>query len=71
MSGTTTFPINSGRALAAALFALSAFATGAAAQTGVAYHTNGFELRPYVGAYIPTGDQRDLLKDAVLEGWQA
>ncbi len=32
---------------------------------------SGFELRPYAGAYIPTGDQRDLLKDAVLVGAQA
>jgi hypothetical protein len=32
---------------------------------------SSFELRPYVGAYIPTGDQRDLLKDAVLVGAQA
>ncbi len=70
MSGTT-FSINSARALAAALFAFSAFATKAAAQDVVAYHSNGFELRPYVGAYIPTGDQRDLLKDAVLVGGQA
>jgi hypothetical protein len=30
-----------------------------------------FELRPLVGAYIPTGEQRDLLKDAVLVGAQA
>jgi hypothetical protein len=30
-----------------------------------------FELRPYVGAYVPTGDHRDLLKDAVLVGAQA
>ena len=29
-----------------------------------------FELRPFVGAYIPTGDQRDFLKDAVLAGAQ-
>ena len=28
------------------------------------------ELRPFVGAYIPTGDQRDFLKDAVLAGAQ-
>lgn len=26
------------------------------------------ELRPFVGAYVPTGDQRDLVKDAVLVG---
>jgi hypothetical protein len=30
-----------------------------------------FEIRPYLGAYVPTGDQRDLLKDAVLVGAQA
>ena len=29
-----------------------------------------FEVRPFVGTYIPTGDQRDLLKDAVLVGGQ-
>jgi hypothetical protein len=28
------------------------------------------EIRPYVGAYIPTGDQRDLFKDAILAGAQ-
>jgi hypothetical protein len=28
-------------------------------------------LRPFVGAYIPTADQRDFLKDAVLVGTQA
>jgi hypothetical protein len=33
--------------------------------------SGAFEVRPYVGAYIPTGDQRDLLKDAVLVGAQA
>ena len=31
----------------------------------------GFEVRPMVGAYVPTGAQRDLLKDAVLVGAQA
>ena len=28
-------------------------------------------IRPFVGAYIPTGDQRDFLNDAVLVGAQA
>ena len=28
-------------------------------------------IRPFVGAYLPTGDQRDFLKDAVLVGAQA
>ena len=31
---------------------------------------SGFELRPFVGGYVPTGDQRDFLKDAVLVGAQ-
>jgi hypothetical protein len=28
-------------------------------------------IRPFVGAYVPTGDQRDFVKDAVLVGAQA
>jgi hypothetical protein len=32
--------------------------------------SGNFEIRPYVGAYIPTGDQRDLFKDAILVGAQ-
>ena len=73
MSRTTRsiLSTNSARALAAAVFAFGVITTKAAAQDVVAYHSNGFEVRPYVGAYIPTGDQRDLLKDAVLVGGQA
>jgi hypothetical protein len=41
------------------------------ASAGKAQGSTAFELRPFVGAYIPTGDQRDLLKDAVLVGGQA
>jgi hypothetical protein len=48
--------------------ALVALALPVSAQAQVAER---FELRPAVGAYIPTGDQRDLLKDAVLVGAQA
>ena len=33
--------------------------------------SGNFEIRPYVGAYLPTGDQRDILKDALLVGAQA
>jgi hypothetical protein len=33
--------------------------------------SGNFEIRPYVGAYLPTGDQRDVLKDAILVGAQA
>ena len=73
LNTTKIVSTNSARALAAAVFALStAFATKAAAQDAVAYHSNsGFEVRPYAGAFIPTGKQRDLLRDAVLVGGQA
>ena len=51
----------------AALLTAAASAQRAGAQpSGVR-----FEVRPFVGAYIPTGDQRDFLKDAVLAGGQA
>ena len=33
--------------------------------------TGRFELRPLVGAYLPTGDHRDLLSDAITIGAQA
>ena len=48
-----------------AALALSAVTAQAQSITG-----GRFEVRPFVGAYIPTGDQRDLLKDAVLAGAQ-
>jgi len=54
-------------ALGVAVAALGAVAPRLEAQAT----STGFELRPFVGAYIPTGDQRDLLKDAVLVGGQA
>lgn len=46
-------------------------ASTAAAQDDSGLRARSFELRPYVGAYIPTGDQRDLLEDAVTLGAQA
>ncbi len=52
-------------ALATASLALSL--TSAHAQVSV---TRG-EIRPFVGTYLPTGDQRDLLRDAFLLGAQA
>jgi hypothetical protein len=61
------------RLVAVAAFSLST-AFGAAnlnAQNMATHNSNGFELRPYAGAYIPTGPQRDLLKDAVIVGGQA
>ena len=51
----------------AVLLTSAAGATRAQAQDAA----SGFEFRPYVGAYVPTGDQRDFLKDAVLVGAQA
>lgn len=59
--------VRRGAAGAAALFALGAIpSVGRAQSLG-----SQFELRPFVGAFIPTGDQRDFLKDAVLVGGQA
>jgi len=57
--------------VAAAVFALSTAFVPSTSQAQDVRSSNGFELRPYVGAYIPTGDQRDILKDAVLVGGQA
>ena len=52
----------------------AAFALAGAIVSGSAAHAQSvvqhFEVRPFVGAYIPTGDQRDFLKDAVLVGAQ-
>jgi hypothetical protein len=71
----TTVSTRRARLAALALIALSgAFAPAAArAQNDVtsAPKLLGLEIRPYAGAYIPTGDQRDLLEDAVLVGGQA
>ena len=54
-------------ALSAALLTLAAVSSPLAAQIP----GGQFEVRPFVGAFIPTGDQRDFLKDAVLVGGQA
>jgi hypothetical protein len=53
----------------AALTALAAFAPRAGAQRAPV--AQPFEVRPLVGAFVPTGAQRDILKDAVLVGAQA
>lgn len=57
--------------VAAAVFTLSTIFSASTAAAQDVVGTRGFEFRPYAGAYIPTGDQRDLLKDAVLVGAQA
>jgi len=68
----TATPLRPARRAALALAAaglLQAAATGLGAQS--APPASAFELRPFTGAYIPTGDQRDLLRDAVVVGAQA
>lgn len=57
------------RAVLTAITLAGLMASGATA--GAQIPTTRFEVRPFVGAYIPTGDQRDFLKDAVLVGAQA
>jgi hypothetical protein len=52
----------------AVVVALAAFAARAQAQSS---SQNAFQVRPLVGAFVATGDQRDVLKNAVLVGAQA
>ena len=68
---TRTITTSPARVVAAAVFALTAAFVPASLEAQDVRSSNGFELRPYAGAYIPTGTQRDLLKDAVLVGGQA
>jgi hypothetical protein len=65
VSRLSTIP-RAGRALIAlaALTALSVLAPRAEAQ-------KPFAIRPNVGVFVPTGDQKDLLDNAVLVGLQA
>jgi len=51
-----------------AITALTAFALRAGAQSPV---PPSFSVRPVVGALVATGDERDVLKNAVLVGGQA
>lgn len=48
-------------------FVLTALVCGATALTAQT-RTSAFELRPFAGATIPTGAQRDLFKDAPILG---
>jgi hypothetical protein len=68
---TVTASVSRANVLAAAVFALSSLVITSNARGQDVVGSRGFELRPYAGAYIPTGDQRDLLEDAVLVGAQA
>ena len=61
-----------GRAtLAAATAAVLTLAGAAGAQDAPRSRREAFELRPFAGAFIPTGGQRDLLHDAFHVGAQA
>jgi hypothetical protein len=51
----------------AVVAAVSAFSARANAQSS---SQSAFQVRPLVGALIPTGDQRDVIKNAVLVGAQ-
>ncbi|MES2523543.1 MAG: outer membrane beta-barrel protein [Gemmatimonadota bacterium] len=57
------------RAVATAV-AVTAFAAPLATVSAQSAASTGFEARPLVGAFIPTGEQRDLLEDAVFAGGQ-
>jgi hypothetical protein len=61
---TTTLRGATRRALAAAGLVLAAASANAQAPGA------RVEVRPFVGAYVPTGAHRDLLRDAVLVGAQ-
>src|SRR5437867_5912121 len=73
-SSTQAHPSNdgSGRIALIGLFVVLALIFGAvkliAQDVGVSSRA---AIRPFVGAYVPTGDQRDFVKDAVLVGAQA
>ena len=54
--------------LAVALLTAATIA-GAQAPTDAPAATT-FELRPFVGAYVPTGDQRNVMEDAPMVGGQ-
>jgi hypothetical protein len=61
-------------AAAVAASALTLVATRAHAQSAAGMRSGGaahsFEIRPVVGAFLPTGTQRDVLKDAASVGGQ-
>ena len=57
--------------IAAAVLALVGATTAGAQPLIPAERRAAFELRPFAGAYLPTGDQRDALRDAFHLGVQA
>lgn len=61
---TLTFN-GSGRVLAVLALAAVAFPIG---MVGAQQASHSVELRPFVGALVPTGDQRDLLESSVMTG---
>jgi hypothetical protein len=57
------------RKLSLAIALLTA-ASAAAAQSSYDETIAKVEIRPFAGAYVPTGDQRDVMKDAPMFGAQ-
>ena len=53
-----------------AVATLLVVAAGASADTGAVAPTTRPEIRPFFATYVPTGKQRDVLKDAALVGGQ-
>ena len=65
-------PIKPARVLAAAVLLAAALPRGSASAQIASLRRDNmrFEVRPYVGAYIPTGDQRSDVESASLTGLQ-
>ena len=71
-SQVTTANDGSGRIALIGLFVVLALILGAIKLIAQESSTGPrAAIRPFVGAYVPTGDQRDFVKDAVLVGAQA
>ena len=58
------------RKLTLAVTLLAAASVAAAQDPASGSSVPRFELRPFVGAYVPTGDQRDVMEDAPMIGGQ-
>lgn len=53
------------------LIVIAAAVVGLTSVASAQERTRPFDVEPFVGAYVPTGDQRDLLDDAVTVGLTA
>src|SRR5689334_1908170 len=67
---TTTSALAAAAAAALTLSPAAARAQGAAVGVTPGIVGHGFEVRPFAGGFLPTGTQRDILKDAAAFGGQ-